>query len=271
MLLATRGPRKKREFGGIDGGLLHLVSSAFSSILTGDRWYLERAALGIVGTIRTLEITHGQNGWHPHLHVLVLTSSPLDNTARAQLTDYMWSRWSGFLDRRGHHGTTRERGIITVPVRSPGDVARYMSKVYDTVHLEMTRSDLKRGGGRNPFKILAELVEAGSHDPMTGEVNRDLLLWREYERATWGVQFITWSAGLKQRFGINEVTDDELVNAEAGGELVGTVPLWAWSSIRVDPQRMAHLLDAAERHGEAGVYEYLDSVPSPRVPAPATG
>jgi hypothetical protein len=29
----------------------------------------------ILGTLKALEITYGENGWHPHLHVLVVSDS----------------------------------------------------------------------------------------------------------------------------------------------------------------------------------------------------
>jgi hypothetical protein len=245
--------------------LLGLVADGFRTILSGDAWVLHRAAAGVVGTIRTLEVTHGANGWHPHLHVLVLTDRPLDDASRDALADYMWTRWSGYLERRGHHGTTREHGLVAVPVVAPADVARYMSKVYDSLHHEMTGGDLKDGGrsGRNPFRILGDLVEAGRVDASTGEVNRDALLWREYELATKGRQFLTWSMGLKARLGVNELSDDQLVDEAVGGELVGVVSGWALTVMRLDPRRWAELLDAAERHGEAGVYGYLDALPPP--------
>jgi len=248
--------------------LLQLVADGFRSVIGAGRfarsWALERAALGVVGTIRTLEINHGANGWHPHLHVLVLTDRQLSDEERTILADGMWTRWSSFLDDKGHHGTTREHGLVAVPVRAPADVARYMSKVYDTLHHEMARGDLKDKGGRNPFRLLGDLVEAGRVDPLTGEVNRDALLWREYELATKGRQFLTWSMGLKGRLAVQELTDEDLANDAVGGELVGTIPWWAWTSLRHQPERMALLLSAVERHGEAGLYEYLDTLPPPR-------
>ena len=34
--------------------------------------------LGIVGTIRSLEVTCGPNGWHPHLHVLIFAGADVE-------------------------------------------------------------------------------------------------------------------------------------------------------------------------------------------------
>jgi hypothetical protein len=251
--------------------LLDLVANGFRAVCGSGRfvreWYLDREALGIVGTIRTLEVNHGENGWHPHLHVLVLTRGALTDQQRSLLADGFWHRWAGHLGDRGHHSTTRERGLVAVAVRSANDVARYMSKVYDNVHHEMARADMKAKGGRNPFRILADLVKAGRADRLTGEVNRDFMIWREYELAIKGRRFLTWSDGLKGRLGVNEVSDDELVAQEVDGEQLAVIGTMAWRSMRGQPWKLALALSAAERHGEAGVYQLLDCWADERVAA----
>jgi hypothetical protein len=37
-----------------------------------------RSDIGFVGTIRTVEVTYGRNGWHPHVHAVVLNERPLE-------------------------------------------------------------------------------------------------------------------------------------------------------------------------------------------------
>jgi hypothetical protein len=57
---------------------------------------------------------------------------------------------------------------------------------------EMARADLKQGraGARAPVEVLDDFRWTGGTD--------DLLVWREYERATKGRQAITWSKALHQ-------------------------------------------------------------------------
>jgi hypothetical protein len=238
--------------------LLGLVADGFRTVIGSGRWvrewYLEREAFGVLGTIRTLELTHGENGWHPHLHVLVLTKTRLSDHERQIMQDGWWQRWSWYLERKGHHGTTREHGIDWREVRSTADVSRYMAKVYDNLHHEMARSDLKeaRHGGRNPFRLLSDLVEAGKYDRQTGELNRDYVLWREYELAIKGRQFLTWSTGIKQLYGVDELTDEEHAEAEVGGEIVFELDRLQWARVRCSTERMAELLRLAEtRRGGA--------------------
>lgn len=241
--------------------LLDVVANGFRAVCGSGRfvreWYLERELLGIVGTIRTLEVNHGENGWHPHLHVLVLTRAPLDEAGREMLAAGFWNRWAGHLSDRGHHGTTREHGLVAVAVRTANDVARYMSKVYDNVHHEMARADMKAKGGRNPFRVLADLVKVGKADRLTGELNPDFLTWREYETAIKARRFLTWSNGLKDRLGVNDASDDELVAQEVDGEEIAQLGNYAWRAMRGQPWKLALVLSAAERHGEAGVHDTL--------------
>lgn len=62
--------------------LLDALKVAFKALLSGAQWAGdpkrgregERARMGVLGIIRSIEVTVGmkRNGWHPHIHVLVL-------------------------------------------------------------------------------------------------------------------------------------------------------------------------------------------------------
>ena len=79
---------------------------------------------------------------------------------------------------------------------------------------ELARHDLKVGRrkGRTPFELLAGAVFDGDAD--------DLAAWREYEAGMKGQRAIAWSKGLKARLLIAEVTDEAIVNAAIGGEVL---------------------------------------------------
>ena len=51
--------------------LLPVIADSFRAVISGRAWLKVKAAAEVAGTIRSVEITHGANGWHPHLHVLV--------------------------------------------------------------------------------------------------------------------------------------------------------------------------------------------------------
>ena len=209
-------------------------------------WKEERELFGIVGTIRVLEVTHGLNGWHPHLHVLLLTEAELDDVERRILLAGIEARWGQAVVRHGYRAPAPGVGVTMTPVRSSETMARYMSKVMDeagrerSVGMELARGDLKAGRrkGRNPFEILADVLEDGDVD--------DLALWGEYERATKGRRVLTWSKGLKELLDVDDVTDEELVDEEAGGEVVIVLDEIHWRRLKATRGGMGRLLELVE-------------------------
>ena len=52
------------------GDLLARQADAFKRLRKGRPWDTMKADRGFKGLIRSLEVTHGANGWHPHTHEL---------------------------------------------------------------------------------------------------------------------------------------------------------------------------------------------------------
>ncbi len=206
--------------------LLTLISAAFRSVISGRAWLGLKDELGIVGTIRSLEATHGANGWHPHLHVLVFVEGKLDARGLLKFHRYFRGqvvggeeipgRWGRFITSvcqgcgkrkmcssrakdscacRGpaYKAPSYEHGVQIERCFSGSGAAEYICKTEITKRSpgnELARGDMKAGRGehRVPFEILASAGE-GNED--------DLRLWREYEQATNGHQCITWSKDLR--------------------------------------------------------------------------
>src|SRR5262249_15616465 len=51
--------------------LLQSLQNRWRKMKGGKRWVSEADACGLIGGYTAREVTHGHNGWHPHLHVLV--------------------------------------------------------------------------------------------------------------------------------------------------------------------------------------------------------
>jgi hypothetical protein len=242
------------------GQLVDIIAAGFSHVLSGRQWIEDRTVFGIEGTIRAFEVTHGGNGWHPHLHVLVFTSRPLDVGDVQALEVAIGRRWDGHCARSGL-GSINEHGcVIRRVTKGNGELFRYLTKVEaperasrarGSIGLELTRHDLKaaRRKGRNPWAILANVAA-------TGDVE-DLKLWQEYEQATFRRQALTWSKGLKARYAIGERTDEEIAAEEIGGDVIATMPHWVWRKVTATRGLAARLLDAAERNDGADVVRLL--------------
>jgi hypothetical protein len=225
--------------------LFDTVAKGFRTVLGSWGWRQDRDEFDVFGQIRAMEVTHGPNGWHPHLHALLLTREPLPPSSWERIADRWFPRWVSVLVSAGYGEPRRANGITLSAVRSASDVAAYTAKFTDGVELrsvgrELTRHDTKqarRTQHRTPFTILADFAQDGVAD------DRDL--WREYETATKGRRSLTWSSGLKAELLVAEVTDDEIVAEDVGGEILDVLSRPEWRYV-VSKRLQAFVLDMAE-------------------------
>ena len=182
--------------------LLEPVVEGWRSFKAGRWWQGFKDAHKVAGSIKALELTHGANGWHPHLHVLFflwrdVQILPFEHDLK--------SRWSHTLGRQGRWASW-EHGV---DVRfSDAHIAEYVAKYGKepewTVSHEMTKNPSKMGrnGGRTPLQILSDYSEG---DMASGE------LWREYAAAMKGHKQLTWSPGLRDLLQLAAEESDEEV------------------------------------------------------------
>lgn len=234
--------------------LLVAVRESWTAVTSGAVWGSKRSPglrdlLGVAGQIRTLEVTRTANGWHPHVHVLVLTEVPLEDWQRAMLHEHVANVWAASIVRHGLRRPSEAHGVTVTPVRDAVDVSRYTAKVEDesgrarALGNELVRHDLKVGrrpDSRTPFEVLASAAEDGDAG--------DLVLWREFEAAIKGQRAIVWSNGLKGRFLVPEVSDKEAAEGPAiGGETVVVLTEAQRKAVVRSPGAIVGLLEAIER------------------------
>lgn len=188
------------------------VSTALRQILKGAPWDRRKERLGYFGAIRSIEVTWGRNGWHPHVHALMLFEDPLSADERLDLRDWMHGRWEKVCADR-HFGRLHQRhGIDVRPVATGSELGGYLTKVEGgwTAGRELARSDSKTSTkGLSPWQLLSTVVETGEADHAR--------LWQEYERATFGRQSLVWSPGLRARLlGRDESPSDVELAASEG-------------------------------------------------------
>jgi len=185
--------------------------------MTGAKAKRLRVDLGLLGSIRALEITYGRppfdNGWHPHGHVLFLFDRQLTPEEVAAFRAFLWQRWNGALLAAGFRGLHPVKGLDARPIYDTAGLAEYTTAVEDGwgVGLELARADLKHRG-QTPMELLGLWALLGeTHE---GIVAR--MLWKEYEEVTFNRRCIQWSPGLRARLlpEEKELTDVELAVAE---------------------------------------------------------
>lgn len=163
-----------------------------------------RERIGFEGEIRTLEVTHGINGWHPHAHsIWVLKQQPTEEQAKALQSD-LFEAWLKACLKAGLPPPSREHGVDVRCARA--DVAEYVGKWGFASELASSASKRGKAKGRTPWQILADATDG---DP------RAAWLWRTFALAFVDKRQLFWSRGLRQKLDISpELTEQELLDLE---------------------------------------------------------
>lgn len=238
------------------------LSNAYRRFVRGEPWkrFVER--VGLVGSVRALEVTHGGNGWHPHLHAVVLVR---DAAALASELPWLRERWQECV--------VRELGVAAEPNAEHGVDLRpchradYLAKLGLEV-VAPGSAKAGRQGNRTPWEIAADLCALPHpHDERSDEDREqdrsdDKYLWQTWLEDMRGARMLTWSRGLREQAGLGEeLTDEEIVEGEgANDRTVVLVPGAIWDAVREVRGIAAQLLAVAEREGASGVEELLAMV-----------
>ena len=252
------------------------LSRAHAALCRGEPWKRFQARMGIVGSIRALEVTHGENGWHPHLHILWL----LDDRPQASdvydigdpakprrewlFSDRGWfiDRWCTMVERHVGEKSSPDPtvGVSVSPVTASYDPETgeatgafdYIAKL----GLELSDPGTKSGKhGRTPLQIGADYAAEKAKpegERSRRKIGRDAWLWRSYCEAMMGARQLTWSRGLKDAHGIVDRSDAELAEDEqevCDDRIVATIPAETWKLIRILPWAQAWLLEELEAGG----------------------
>lgn len=247
VLLVTRTvPHKRAD----DlGELLDKIASAERSY-TGHRDYKRlMQGFGLVGKVRAVEVTHGEaNGWHPHVHELVFLAQPVN---LADLEEDLSRIWQGAALRAGLDLPSRAHGLT---VQDGAHAAKYASKW--GLESELTMWHKKRGKvqSRTPFDLLRAVLAGGEGVARAGQ------LFREYAEAFHGRHQLQFSRGLKARYAVEDLSDEDLTHRQDDdADLLGSIGLDDWRNVCRANQR-GSLLEVAAVGGWAAVELLLDGL-----------
>lgn len=216
---------------------LDAFGKARKRLFTGRSADIFRQLVGYVGMVRTIEITHGQSGWHPHAHILLFASKRLDTTT-------IWGdiapRWKKALNAFGLDCDL----IIGCKVDDGSRAQSYVSKW--GMPEEMTKGHLKKSRDNKGKSIWDLLRSYGEGDKQSGA------LFVEFAKAFKGQRQLHWSHGLKEFLGVVVEEDSDLAQKEIdtnGRNIAGKVLVKdIWKLIR-QYRLESELLAFAEKMG----------------------
>lgn len=216
------------------------------------------AQYGRIGNVSSLEVTYGQNGWHPHVHELIFCKPGLD-ADRDAVAD-LRAAWLAALQKSGLYrydkiGDMQEHAF---DLRGGDFAAEYIAKYGRhperwTEADELTKAHAKIGkrgnfgaGHVTPFQLL-EWYVAG--DKRAGA------LFVEYAEAFAGKRMLTWSPKLKATLKIADLDDEELAiekDPMPDEAICCTLTAEQWALVLSRDAR-GEVLFIAAKNGAAGV------------------
>lgn len=231
---------------------------AYQRLITGGTWAGRRASdghraadregirdrVGYIGMIRATEVTVGQaNGWHPHIHAIVLIGGRTEGeraekhvvevfepseSAREEFEGHFRGVWTSHLAKIDPEFKPSDKHGVDFKqletVRDAEDLGKYIAKIQDGAKSvspanELARGDLKSGraGNMTPFQMLGRIGDLMGGVPEEdadghGSLEWCLALWLEYETATKGRRAIEWTRYLRPLLGLDggDSEDDDM-------------------------------------------------------------
>ena len=219
---------------------------------------------GVQGSVRALEVTHGANGWHPHIHELLFVRS---GSHLGKLRKVVREQWFKAVAAAGLGECSRKAFRFDVTDTA---IAEYVAKFgrnrsWNAEH-ELTKQVTKKGRGAGQFtpsELLAEFTFNG--DAEAGA------LYVQYAAAMKRRAQLRWSVGLRAKLmiGLEPVEAVRLIEREDGelaeerdkkGELLALIPFPVWQRVlpslgRKDLRPV--LLNLASTGDEVAVMDFL--------------
>lgn len=235
--------------------VLEQVLTAYRDFKAG-RFFKELTEFyGWNGSVKSLEITHGKNGWHPHIHELVFLTNQLSDGQFGSFQVQVSRRWRECLKKINAYAST-ERGVTVK--NSDEDVSDYVAKFGETkvrkdwtfAH-ELTKQVVKKGryDGHTPTQLLYDYMLG---DGIAGE------LWVEYAVTLKGRHQLVWSRGMRQMLKLMvEQSDEEIADKIPDDTyLLATLTKGQWYDVLAH-NYVGDLLHAAESKSEDDFKSWL--------------
>lgn len=234
---------------------LEALKAGWAGIIGTKTWQKEKQEYGLPWWHKALEITHGKNSFHPHLHVLFFCEKALPMDTIQALKASIFNRYANRLEKHGWARPSWEHGIDLVQSENADEAvfmgaytAKGIAESWGAAQ-EVAGGAFKeaKGENRTPWQILDD-VAAGA--PGSDEYRRDVAIWREYERVTRGVKQTSWAKGAKDALSIDVLKDEEIKTTDTLADdeateryAVASIPAHAWAKISDDVHKRLDIVN----------------------------
>lgn len=180
------------------------------------------------GNIRSLEISYGKNGWHPHFHILFFVYQ--DAVVEATEIESVWRKALNSIGIAGDLGNSAF-------VLTKGRFANYVCR--------FSKSGSKSAvSGQNPFELIS-----GQNELKNKQAS---ILFYEYSKSIKGKRRLLWSGGLRKLLKL----DVELSDEKIAMSTIAEIDRKDWKIICKTGSR-DFILQSAVRVGQTGVLERI--------------
>lgn len=202
-------------------------------------------SVGYVGRIRVFEVTYTENGFHPHFHVAFFLKKSL-----APLKLELFEQW-----RESCLISGLNKPLVSAFFISDADMVRDYFARYGAkwgLQDEMVRGHLKVGKNSKSISPFSMLERAMSDD-------KYIRLFRIYALAFKGSRQLVYSRGLKSVLGIDDISDESIVQNSGLTVCRFMVSPITWRLVLRHRLR-AELLDMCNSSDDETVIEFLSDI-----------
>lgn len=213
---------------------------------------------GIEGMIRALEIKHGNNGWHPHLHIAIVGNSTEQDVE--QFANEFIQIWCNELQDKANIDAQKY-----LPIKCEQGIADYITKwaAADEMVKGNSKAVGKKTGSVTPFVMLEQI----NSSVVSEEKKRFYKAkYREYTELTKGKKQLTIARRIlelhkdilfENQEQYEEIkTDEEIVKQEQDGTVVLTIAPDVFTEI-ANNQIQGYVMNTHEDEGIDGVINLL--------------
>lgn len=227
--------------------------------------------IGFVGSIRALEVTYSdKNGWHPHNHIVYISEKKLSD----EDTILVKKAWKNACSKNGLLDLSNKKAVLNFDLHATHVAVNMVQKEYlakfDDPFEKKEEKQKDKGNDLNSlsYEIASNSTKIGRkagglhpHELLMEKSIKNRRLFNEFVRSFKGKKQLNWSHGLKKLVGIEDKTDEEVVQEEEdkAEDEQAIISLEEWRLVLKNNKRV-RLLEAMEDEGAMSVRRIVENL-----------